>query len=392
MPILAQESTQESTQAPDIVATAQALVDDAERIQEKTLDSVNTLLGMIQVFGIAVAIVGAFLSILGFILIGFGFRNNLRLGEELKKARDASREYEVASTVLQEARDLRKELDTQLEQATQSLSLVQLGTRQVDIGNINVALDIFRQAEQLNSDNPVIKYFIGDLYLRRGQYEEGISKLKPISQRTDLLVAQASYAYALRLKADKSMSQTSKKHDYDTARQVFEELMKKDSNLLDISGECAFGALAGLHKREGDYDKARKIYEHCHAVTPHSSYPVNNLALLYYRFSKHINLDTEQDARAIALGYFEQARNRARYAINISSAEYWNLFDLLTADVALEKASIDELEAHIQQIEERKPIAADIGKLLDGLIHLKEADNPPQHAAAIVAMIESRLT
>ncbi|MCU0466083.1 MAG: hypothetical protein MUF38_16130 [Anaerolineae bacterium] len=158
--------------------------------------------------------------------------------------------------------------------------------------------------------------------------------------------------------------------------------------MLDISGESAFGALAGLFKRQGNYKGAAKYYEHCLSISPRSSYAANNLGLLYYRWGERIGLKPEE-ALEKAREYFQQSKANALYAVKLSSADYWRFFDLITAGTVLNEP-FDDIEGHITQVFNRKPLKTDVDKLLGGLEELEKAPNPPKYIDRVITEVKQR--
>lgn len=360
----AQDATPQppATPTPDVIATAQALVERAEAVQDQTLNSINSFMASIQVLS---GILGIVFAVIAYI----NFRQTSELSQRIKE---------------------------EINPFVRSLSLTQFGLRQVDMGNYVVASEIFREANKLNPNNPIIRYFTGDLYLRIGNIREGKRNLKFAIENSDSPSAKASYAYALRLEGDQD--EIGRDERYALAKKYFLEVYQQDKDLLDISGESAFGALAGLCKRQGNYQDAMKYYKHCASITPRSSYAVNNLGLLYYRWGKEIGL-TPEEAHKKAREYFQQSKNNALYAVKLSSADYWRFFDLITACTALYEP-FDVIEGHIMQAFNRKPLKTDVDKLLGGLEELKSAhlaqdandqktEQDKERAAAIQAVIDA---
>lgn len=376
---------------PDVVATAQALVERAEAIQDQTLNTINSFMGLIQVAGVILAFITAVVGIFGF----FGGRkvvvDMFDARKLLNETIENRKEYEVKQkeiiTQFKEIDNLQTNLITQVKNVSEAISLTQLGLRQADMGNYVVASEIFREANKINPNNPVIRYFTGDLYLRIGNIREGKRNLKFAIENGDSPSAKASYAYALRLEGDQD--ELGRNQRYQQAEKYFLEVYQQDRDLLDISGESAFGALAGLYKRQGNYKDAMKYYKHCASITPRSSYAVNNLGLLYYRWGEEIEANSEQ-ARKKAQDCFKQSKENALYAVKLSSADYWRFFDLITACTALDESFEDVIEGHITQAFNRKPLDTDVDKLLGGLEELEKAPNPPKDIERVITDVKAR--
>jgi tetratricopeptide (TPR) repeat protein len=422
------ENEQSAMRPPDILATAQAMVEYAERVQQSTLDRIGSFMTFLEAAGVIV-------TILGVLIGGLAAYRSINISSRLSEIEEAKTdifetrgEYnsvlaELRTTIsqaeitqtqanirqqtlenlLSEALELQTNLENKLRdqnnQLGRALSLAQLGARQTQLGNKTGALNIFREAAEIVKNNPMIHYFMGDLYLRLGDYHEGSKNLKiTIEQEPNFLPAKLALAYALRLEGDRDKHLRAER--YKQAEELFMEVYAsdKDRDLLDVTGESAYGALAGLYKRMGQYDKAREFYEHCETITPYSSYPIVNLGLLYYSHGEHLTIPEKfagQDTRSIALHYFETTRKRAIYAITISSADHWRFFDLIVSETVLmdtdDKITLEHVQDHIDQAFARTPIQEDRDKILDSLDAIRQAPNPPKHIDDVIQAIKSRL-
>ncbi len=179
LPTAAQDATPQplASPTPDVVATAQELVERAEAVQDQTLNSINSFMASIQVLS----------GILGIVFAVIAYVN-----------------FRQTSEISHWISELPQRIKDEINPFARSLSLTQLGLRQVDMGNYMTASEIFREANKLNPNNPVIRYFTGDLYLRIGNIREGKRNLKFAIENGDSPSAKASYAYALRLEGDQN--------------------------------------------------------------------------------------------------------------------------------------------------------------------------------------------
>ena len=412
----------------DPVAEAQALVDRANDLFERSQGAVNTILTLAQVatgiFAIA-AVINFFNSRQTRAEIRNDFQNDLTaietsvekyeaLLDEFKAFR-ASMEAEVEGirhlksifeqsageieVRLDEARRLRDDLNTKLdgmqsrvENAARALSLSHLGTRQVDLRNMQMARTLFLEALRLDPDNEVINYFVGDLYLRDGRIDEGKEHLERAIKSGSFPAAEATYAYALRLCGDREQTKSIQKDYYRRAEERFLRVSAIDSRLLDISGESAFGALAGLYRRDGRIAKAIEWYEHARSITPQNSYPVNNLGILHYRFTGQEGTD-----RAQGFEYFREARRKALYLLKVEES-YWNYFDLITAEAVLSQVSAEQanvfldIKERIDRMFELQPPENDLRKLIRGLNDLANARDPAPMLQQVIAEVERRMS
>jgi tetratricopeptide (TPR) repeat protein len=380
------------TDSPDSmnpVQQAQVLVAQAQKEYERTLASINTYLTLIQYGAI----------ILGFVVAAFTLagRNNLyKLDEGIAqietrqrdiddKQRAVTNNLRRISAILNKLKAERKAIQLQNEQFSRALSLTQLAARQIDLGNQRSALDLFEQAHVLDPKNLVLQYFIGDSRLRLGDIEGGMKSLEEaVKGDSNFLAAQAALAYAIRLKGDRETITSERDVWYERAEKLFLDVSRNDSNLLDISGESAFGALAGLYFRRGDTKSAIEWYERAAKVTPQNSYPINNLGILNYHFPQ------DDKRRDKAKDYFRKSRKKAQYGLGDEANDYWKLFDLITAEAVLEEVPLTKIEAHIDRAIELQPPRVDIMKLCRGLHELNKAPQPSPMIGQVIERLDNR--
>jgi tetratricopeptide (TPR) repeat protein len=89
--------------------------------------------------------------------------------------------------------------------------------------------------------------------------------------------------------------------------------------LVDDDGEAWWGSLGGLYRRRGQTEQAIKAYERAAEVTPHSSYPFSNLAMLYMRTKDHESM----------MKMFKRVERIAHAETQAEVDTYWAYADLL---------------------------------------------------------------
>jgi tetratricopeptide (TPR) repeat protein len=371
------------------------------------LDSIDKILGIIQVMGVVVAIATAVIALAG-------YRTSRDLNEEmdslhklendienaLDEVRDVRRllsQVESAQQTtdrlrsevgvnLADLRGLRDELSANMRSLDEHISnvykaggLSQLGQRQIGLGNLGAAAKVFQDVCDLDPTNPIYQYFLGDLLMRLGRVEQGINHLRTARQDNyKYPSADASYAYALRLRGDQEENAVQRERLYYESGEIFLGVYEVDPELVDISGESVFGALAGLFRRQRRYDDALHWYEHCRRVTPHNSYPINNLAVLNFFQGNH------EEARR----YFKQVVVIAKEKLTARSSDYWARFDLITARVAMGE-SFETLADDLEKLED---VAANpLEKFLYGLQELKTANHPPAGVVEVIDQIVDKV-
>jgi tetratricopeptide (TPR) repeat protein len=391
-----------TTSADDVLAEVRRLEDRAT----SALTTLDRLLGVIQLIGAALAILAGIAAIVG-------YRNTEQqrseLREELSDARATINNTTAALADIQKFRDetrknlfemdtLRSQITTSLYEmriqirqdldstsrrsnaATQALAMAQLAQQQIAIGNLVSAAATLETACKIDPENRVIQYFLGDVCVRLGRAEDGIVHLKEAMNGNDFPSASVSYAYALRVQGDNEQDSTLREMRYAEAMAIFLREFKRHPELLDISGESAYGALAGLYRRQGRLDKAIEIYKHAHQMTPHNSYPVNNLALLSYL---HGN-------REEAIEYFKKSLEIARRKLLTEPSEYWTWFDLVTAEIALE-ADREQVARELEAAIELAPGIEPLEKLLLGIQELVSVPNGPSYDEQVMLRLREEI-
>jgi tetratricopeptide (TPR) repeat protein len=375
-----------TTSADDALAQAQRLDDKASL----ALNTLNTALSVVGFVGFAVAVIGGIFSY-------FGLRNYMQQRDELRaELADARNIINNANTSLDEIRrfhheteqnldalkGLREQISQDLEatdkrshDVTQALAHAQLGQQQILIGNLNAALTSLETACKFDPDNRVIRYFLGDVHVRLERLEDGIEHLKKAIEGDDFPAANVSYAYALRLRGDNETDPTRREMWYAEATAIFLKEFTKNPELMDISGESAYGALAGLYRRQGRIDKAIEIYEHAQ-----NSYPVNNLAILNYL----------RGNREEARKYFEMSQDMANQKLVSRRSDYWTWFDLITAKVALE-SDRDEIARDLESAIKLAPGVKPLEKLLLGIEELVSIPNGPTFDELVMDRLKAEI-
>ncbi len=381
------------TPAPTI--STDDVLSEVRRLDDRASSALSTLDRLLNV----IQLIGAALAILAGIAAIVGYRNTeqqrAELREELSDARNTIDNANDALADIAKFRDetrknlhdlealrsrlsaslddmrqqIRQDLDAASKRSndvTQALAMAQLAQQQIAIGNLVAAADTLETACNIDPDNRVIQYFLGDVCVRLGRPEDGITHLKEAMKDDDFPAACVSYAYALRLRGDNEKDPTLREMRYAEAMAIFLREFKRHPELLDISGESAFGALAGLYRRQGRFDRAIEIYRHAHQMTPQNSYPINNLALLNY-----LHGDREE-----AIEYFRKSLEIARRKLLTEPSEYWTWFDLVTAEIALE-ADREQIARDLEAAIELAPGIEPLEKLLLGIQELTSiADGP----------------
>src|SRR5262249_50085256 len=139
-----------------------------------------------------------------------------------------------------------------------------------------------------------------------------------------------------------------------------------DPTVRDVNGESFQGVLGGLYQRQGRVEDAIRCYLEAEKVTPHSSYPVSNLGLLYF----------SQGNLEMATHYFNRSIEVSTQALEMNPSDYWRRFDIATAQSALgnpDKA-LEQLDLALKQVQSIGPLES----MMNGLTRLEKSPKPPQ--------------
>lgn len=236
--------------------------------------------------------------------------------------------------------------------ASLSLSLTPLARQQYQSGDLKGALETYQRAakleeEELSQDqqqriNPVLYYHIGYILTNLNQLEEAEVHLeKALIFDENLQHARAALGYVYRrmgdvydrrakvqnLSDDERLNTLKKRNDlYAKAAKNLQTALINMPHLIDDDNESWYGALAGLYKRLGEFDKAKVYYKEAAKITPQSSYPVVNLALI-----RLIEVGDTEEVREL----FRDVERLARYELQAELDNYWAYGDLLTAQLVL---------------------------------------------------------
>lgn len=316
----------------------------AERASVRAEDSIkhaSDLFGLFEAMSGAIGLVVPFLAVVAGLL---GFRRLDNAQKELTKARDDFvTDVEARTLALDKLRvDLQANVDSQRQELQNSiaeqhkttantslaLSLLPLGERQYLAQDYQGAIDTYKRALELDPLNPVIHYRLGYVYTQSGELELAETQMKrSLELDPNLSPSRAAMGYIYRRQGDALPEGLERDQMYNRAEQNFLQALEVSPRLMDEDNEAWWGALGGLYRRRGQIDQAIRAYEQGTQVTPQSSYPFSNLALLYTRTHNHAKM-METYVRVEELAWKE---------IQADPANYWAYADLITARLALGK-------------------------------------------------------
>ncbi len=374
LPTAAQGPTAVPTTVPTVAAAPtldpQAILDAANKASEdadRAANAVNLILSFIQVAGL----IGGLLAAL---FAAAGFRTITEYRSELTKARAELDEMRAQLRADTEA------VRSQGDRAIRALALMQLGEQQLETKNNKAALRIYKEAYDLDPNNRATNYFLGELYVQERDLENGIEHLqRALASGADYAPAEAALAYALRLQGDEAQDVSERNQLYAEAEARFLKALRADPAVRDINGESVFAVLGGLYKRQGRLEDAIRCYQQAEKVTPQTSYPVINLAQLYF----------QQGKTDLAEAYFKRSRTISGRMLDGNPFDYWARFDFITALIALNQP--DEarrnLDLVLGQVQNTRPLEIFLGDLT----RLKESPHPPAAIDQFIAPLQQAI-
>ena len=376
---------------PDQTADLQAQLDEArlllDKITERGQDSDRALDIAFNLLGIFEAI-GFLVTVGGGLLAAFGVARLFSAQAELQKARE--RFEEEIETKERELDEMKEDLEStiansaslqhrELSQATLALSLLPLGERQYRAQDFQGAMDTYRRALELDDQNPVTHLRLGYVCTQSGLLDDARAHLtRALEIEPGFAPALAALGYVYRRITEKMEASIEREEMLNQAEGRLLEALRQSPKLVDDDGESWWGSLGGLYRRRNQIEDAIRAYERAAEVTPHSSYPFSNLALLYMQTSNRDQM----------LATYRRVERLARGETQADVDNYWAHADLLTAQLALGKVS--QAEEALQSVLDIAPVDSPyvLELLADTLERLTQALGGSRSAPHIAPFIE----
>lgn len=320
--------------AEEARASAEAALAEAEEANERAgeqVDMAGNLFGLFEAFSVLLGMWTFIIPVLALIAGFLGFTSLRDTQNQLRQAQ-ADVEAKVAERT-RELDHLRDELEKSLEHQRQETSrsaiaqsLLPLAEKQYKAQDYKGALDTYQRALKLAPDNPATHYRMGYVYTQSGKLEEAEKHLSQALQLDpDFAPARAARGYVYRRIAETMPEGLDRDQMLNEAERNFQQALKISPKLVDEDGESWWGALGGLYRRREQVDQAIYAYRQGAEVTPQSSYPFSNLALLYMKTGN----------RQKMMDTYVQVERLAAREVQADVDNYWAYADLIVARMAL---------------------------------------------------------
>lgn len=336
--------------------------DEIAQSTDRALETVSRMLSFLEVAGALAALIVAIVSAFGGIVFVAVSR---RLGKTLKDAEQ----------LRANAEQLLRDIQERGEKATRAATLLQIGVQQVNVHNLSAAQQTLEEAHVLDPHNRAVNYYLGETYSQLGDPDRAIPLLRASAE--EFPQAEAALGYALRLQAGRQSDQFRRNELYAQAERHFLRALERDPQARDINGASFYATLGGLYRRQGRLEDAIRAYERAAHVTPHSSYPLNNLAMLYLMQG---NLNQAEVA-------FRKSLRIAARVVDGDPFDHWARFDLITAQVAL--GDYKAAEEQIELLAESPPSAGALESFLSGLEALQKSARGSAQTAQIIERVKA---
>jgi tetratricopeptide (TPR) repeat protein len=313
---------------------------------DRMFNLASNLLGIFEAIGFVAAVLGVALGAVGVTRL-------LAATNELNKARERfDKEIKDKAAELVE---LRSQLEASIsasaqhqqvttERATLALSLLPLGEKQYKAQDFQGAMDTYRRALELDDGNPVTHLRLGYVCTQSGLLDEARQHLqRALEIEPGFAAALAALGYVYRRIAEKMTEGIEREELLNQAEGRLLEALRRSPKLVDDDGESWWGSLGGLYRRRSQVQDAIRAYERAGEVTPHSSYPFSNLALLYM----------QTDNRERMLATYRRVERLARAEAQAEVENYWAYADLLVSQLALGK--VKEAEGTLLVVKDIAP-------------------------------------
>lgn len=371
----AQEAAERAAEAAD---RAEQALEDISETEARANEAVGLAGDMFGFFEAMSAVIGIVVPIL---IVIAGFLGWRRLESAQRELREAREEFEAEmksrnDQLEKELKERNSKLEKDLEERSQeldklgrelesvvneqrnratdasvALALLPVGERQYRAQDYSGAIDTYQRALELDRNNPIIHYRLGYVYTQSGELEKAQQYLEnAIELDKKFVPAQAALGYVHRRMGDRmqkeidrlvqagadpdsseiTQREIERDKTYVRSEDLFVDALGKLPKLMDEDGESWWGALGGLYRRRGQVRQAINAYKRGTQVTPQSSYPFSNLALLYAQVGQFDDMQRT----------YRRVEQLAWNEVQADVDNYWAYADLIVARLA--QGKVDE--------------------------------------------------
>ena len=266
------------------------------------------------------------------------------------------------------------------EQSFRVLSLQLLAEQQVRARNYDTAIQTLQEAYELDGSNQTTNYLLGYLYIARRKFEGALNHLtRALKDNQDFVPALAAMGLAQRRLGDQEDEAIRRNRYYAEAEVNLLKALEVDGAMVDADGESYFGTLGGLYRRQNRNQDALQAYEKAVGITPKSSYPIGNLAVLYKRLGR------DDEAKAT----FVTAQRIAEDVLETQPNDYWAELDLAQALLVQEKS--DDALKKYRSILHRDPSIAALKSAVSTLKFLSESPTAIPKISEVIDLIDKAI-
>ena len=274
------------------------------------------------------------------------------------------------SKVMARLEQLRAEAQPKIETLAESETSAQLDRARDEYHRRNMprALQLYEQALSGAKDNikPDVCAQMAYILCKSGDLERAESLIGvALALQADFADALAvrGLSVSLRARAIRDDDLKSRKLMNDAQGSLLDALSAQP-NLIDLDNESWWGTLGGVYRRAGNNSAAIDAYERARTVTPESSYPLSNLALLYAQANQPDKMRQT----------YRNVERAGRKSVEQNPLDHWAYSDLILAEVALGK--YDDAKNYLDDLIDiiRPDAAASVlGSLVEALKNLAAA-------------------
>ena len=292
------------------------------------------------------------------------FKMRLDGSEERLTARESEFKDQIAGLAEQQKRLQTLEnqltplsgLGEQLHNNQEMITNLMVATHELRLRNYESAYATIRHVLTIDYNNPLALYIAGWLELQYidGKFEDGIVHLEQAHKAdSDWPTAQAALGVARRRQSRNQDGEEATRKAVEAEHLLREALKKPNNMLIDLNQESLWGPVAGIQRDRGDYGQAIETYKQACEVTPGSSYPRGNLAVLYLHESRN-----DPELRTSAIKEFKRTSELALAELVLLPNDYFHMMDIAmsrTVWAYADPAQRDTVEEYFRDALKVKP-------------------------------------